>query len=1327
MIRIRNKAPNSIGMIKYKLIKKFALVTMSVLTLLQLFIFATPSYASTLQQADTPLKITCNPFPVNNDSTSTATTTTGFEGLPPCTTPGSEAKTTKKNVETVTNCAQTVNSKSASLKADTACLPAFRWTNTPIETGSDSSVRGIFRNMLTFITTLFLTIAQFIWNVILWIASIGDLNNKNNPIAKTMGNIVNDAIAYVGGMMVGFTALFWALALYRVGKDFLRGKIGQAVKALFIFAIIYAFIFVTTGASMAAKDDGDKNAGNHPLTLPWMAGRVTDLATRVVNPIVESVSESANKQYSSSSVDSTVTCANYVKGLNTAYSNGTENNARLLAMSSMWYDTQYNFWKAAQFGNPVGDGVDIPDNAMCHWAESNNGVAAFEQQAFARSIYGVSAITDPNTKILPVFQKDGVDYDMKLREATAWAICTFDSTDSKWVTRSEWKGVGSDTGDLSQDNYGDACNKVFTGKINDMILNKGQGWGGVDLGVVKIGGFRFNRDDPFAIYNSDTYAGAFKSSTDATYIEKTKSARAFAEAIVGNNLSDKIPNGFFSIVIAILILFVFTPLLLGVLIANLMLYVLLIFLPVILALYASGVKKASGMLKLTGTTMVSSVFFTLLVTAIIFISEVLRAALGALPFGFFRPVLVGLSPVLAFLIVNKILKAFGMASILSPTGALSFIASSSMIATGDAKLSKMGKVDPKTGKNSIQKGMTSAGASAISAGFGAAKKLSQLKEVSDNKKKFSKLEKKAKSQKELKDSLEGDKKGLKEAEKSGAFKELNEFEEIKKNQELDKKAKRQAAQELIAKDFNDRGKLGYTGRVNKMFDFLDKKAVGLGDGTEDRGKAGNLFDNMLLHAATHKNKAMNMLDPETRNALGYGVKDNSKPFASSWSNQIFDKNVTGEPTDFKSPNNVPSNLVQMKNNIAKDRFTKETMNMTPSEIENYTDNNVGKFIDNVTSQYNPDGAPTIQGPVAMALAYKGASEMLGVPENQVMVSSNGIPMIKVSGMSARDRKNLPADAFRNPYMYFTDEFLEIRENEDTDQYTTRMHIAMREAGYMDDQGNMVDMLDKHNLTIDDVEAYQNGAKNAKLGKIKISVKGNDFIRKNRAASRVIKVRQEENMSQREDYIFSSAAELKGSVESIPVQEKRVIEHTELILEVVEEYATFITEYDERKQSNNLTKELESKRAEFRKRLDSAKNKWVSESVSFQSNIIASDVLSDVITDSNKQANDVLNQLLDQMSTFTSEYEKLDEELDRMYKGDISKLKSVKEAIEKNATKQRNDASQVRTSINKALAEFNNATSQSEAVNRRTTLNYQKTTKELYEDMIQGSFPREYNG
>ena len=1215
-----------------------------------------------------------------------------------------------ETIQTKTNCAQAYSSPGV-FPADSACLPAIRWTNPVVETSGGLTPIGMLNTISAFITKMFLSIAQLIWNFILAVANVSDVSSPSNIVTKTIGGFANGSIAYVGSIIIVFSAIFWAVALWRSGKDFLRGRIGQAVKNLFIFAIIYAFIFVTSNASIEANKLGPEASVNYPLSLPWLAGRVSDFGNKLTSPIAKGLTTAANKNAKNmmSGSDDNFSCSKYVYALNDSYLNGQNSNGLLYSMSSMWYETQYKFWEGAQFGTPPRSSNNIPENTMCHWAELNNTIPAVEQQAFASAAYSAKAIKQPTSKILPVFQKDGVDYDMKKRAAVAWAVCTFSTSSNTWVTRSDWYGVGGK--DPKTDYFGDSCTKVFTGQVDDMIIDKGKGFG-VNVWKLKLGSVRLGRNDPFYIFSGDGYAGAFSSSSDTTYIQKTEGARAFTDALMGDNASDKIPNGFLALLIALVYLYTFLPLLLGGLIATILLYVLLIALPIVLALYASGFKKAGGVLKLTGTSMVSSIFLTLLISSVIFISEILRFGVANIPMGtLLRSLASGLCPVFAFLLIRRILKAFGMADILKPTGALSFVSSAAMVATGDKKISSFGKVDKETGKNGIQRGMTSAVSGAVNAGF----KLAQLAGTAKKGAKMASFASKAKKQKKVYDKLSDTEKASGNA--AGLFKEMHGYQKYKK-------AKKAQAQDTAASEFLKRKKNGETSRINKAFNWIDKKAVSVKDRNEDGSERDpSMFESLLLFATKNKDKTINTLDPKTQQALGYKVKDKPKPLAAQWREQIFSGEFDGTPTEFEAPSTLSPDVIKMKNDIANQRLAKENKGKSLSEVNANYDKLTSKTLSSFSTQFHPEGFEGITTQAGMAAAMVGASEMFGVSPNQVVVASDGSAMLRIMDMNRKDMKDLPAHAMRLPYMYYSPEFRKQRDGEDVDRWMARMTLQMRADNLMDDDGNLVDMLDMLGLSEDDVEAWQQGAKNAKLSNKVITPKNNNALKWNQAARRIVEKRQEQYAKLMDDAIFNSFSELEATVENIPMEQMNINVNKDKLVDALNNFNSVMNEYTEKKVTNTLTDEIEQARKDARKVLDEQKDTWLSLVANQQSNIIASDVLSDTLLRQEKNANEIVDTLVSELNNFTVNYEKIEEAIVRLYAGDLTTLEEVKNAISKSSEIQKEQAEIIKDKTERAVKAYKEANAQTEATIRRTNLNYQKKTKDLFESVLE-SFPEE---
>ena len=107
--------------------------------------------------------------------------------------------------------------------------------------------------------------------------------------------------------------------------------------------------------------------------------------------------------------------------------------------------------------------------------------------------------------------------------------------------------------------------------------------------------------------------------------------------------------------------------------------------------------------------MVSQAFFSLLLTILVSLSDLFQSLFVKIPAfagsGIIRTLLFGLAPLMAFFIVRKALQSIGMADILRPSGAMTFLASAAAVATGDAKIAKLGLMS-KNAKGEMETGLT---------------------------------------------------------------------------------------------------------------------------------------------------------------------------------------------------------------------------------------------------------------------------------------------------------------------------------------------------------------------------------------------------------------------------------------------------------------------------------------------------------------------------------------------------------------------------------------------------------------------------------------------
>lgn len=909
--------------------------------------------------------------------------------------------------------------------ADITDLPAWRWTNVELD-GDTSGWLGAFKTFPIAISTLLLAVSQFIWTLLLGLMRFSiDSGSLIEPAAGP----VNSAFATIGSYSTALFFVFWALVLYKVIKALAKGQVGAALRTGGTFVVLFAVLLALVSSSTAAvKNDTPLAKG----TLPWVAKEIAGFSTGVVATMTEGRELFAKSDASNEALGSegaSPTCKAYIEKLHSRYESGAGANPVLTSMSRLWEQTQYNSWKISTFGMPSGSSADLSARAMCHWAEAVNGTPASEQQEIANSVLPAAIPAVSSGVRASVFGPFGKED--RRRAMTAWVACEWNSTAKTWKTTPEFIGVWSD--DPSGDTYGNKwCSSVLSS--NGSGQDQGKGW------FINAGDW-----DNFNLFGGRIADAFERDGQTAEHREKLAAAKAWATGFSGANTSDRLLQGFLALVVALFFGYALGFVALGMFLSQMLLLVLLMFAPITITLFAIGSSKAKSLAKLTGTTMVSQAFFGLLLTTLVALADLFQSIVSNLSAfagaGFIKTILYGMAPLLAFWCVRKLLQSIGMADILRPSGAVSFLASAAAVATGDEKVAKFGKLDKKTGESALTAGLK---------------------------------------------RMPGLGKGLSRADRTAP---------LVKN--WSEEAREERASERFAEDLAARKRIGHRlskdemSRLDKLNNWKDARSLSddrlgntlrraatlgpLGIGAVAAGPLA-LAGGLIAGGTAAGAAALGMGAAGAAGAVGMGAlgagayamlggkprKDADTGVAVEGPNYISNERAAGGPelelTQFtRELRRSPGNSAALQEAFLRDRL-------------------------DMARSFEP--VETIQ---ELSGARINLAEAYGLRYDQLDVSPSGIG---VPSYVSRDAlRDIPVEALRHFSYHLPEEDRAPRNGESTAERAERIMLIGVTRGYVTSDGDMVDALSKlHNIDLDspdgraEIQAWQNGADHKTLGK-----------------------------------------------------------------------------------------------------------------------------------------------------------------------------------------------------------------------------------------------------
>jgi len=880
-------------------------------------------------------------------------------------------------------------------------LPAWRWNRVVIDADT-SGWLGALKEIPVVLCTLFFLVAQFLWSMILGLLKFAfDAGSLVAIAAPT----INSGAAAIGRYIMIFSILFWAVALWKVLKMATKGNTAGALRSGFVFVILFALTFsVSTQAKNATGKPAEqqvKVAG----TLPWMAEKAASFAGSVTGQLSIADDLAVKAGVTKNPEGLSPTCTEYIGTIHSAYQSGNGNKA-MVSMSKLWEQTQYRAWGIAMFGQPSGS-IDLPGRSLCHYAEAVNQTPAIEQQLIASKSYpGIVPAASTGQRYL-IF---GPHNEKDLRRATiAWSACAWNG--SGWQATTPWKGVWRDSTD--EDAMSGACGRAFS---------NGTKWAA-------------GTDDPFKVYGS-TIDDAFDRGS-VEHREEIATARYFVDSFSGGNISDRLFQGILAMLVACLFLYVLGFIAIGMVAAQLMLIVLLILAPLTLTMYAMGSRKANGLLKLTGTTAVSQAFFGLILTALIVLSGVFQGIAATIPAaGFIKSLITGFAPIAAFYIIQRILKSIGMADIMKPTGAMSFMASAALIATGDSKMQAQGRVGA-NGKNAVQNTARRAGLSATNnalkgAAMGrSAGRWSRGMATKDGR---------------------ADRKRIKADQTDAKLEE-------RRNKVRDSYAKRLDSKKQT--------------KFAKLANWASERSLG-----DDR------LSRTMLRAAEASDRLGQKVDPSVQSSF----KNLLAPGESWYDQRLLPKPGDADGIKVGKPEYQDQESAKSKARLLKAKMDAE-IRRDPASAPALQMNMMNETFDSLArNSFGADFEGFSTGP-ELAAAKLAAARSAGVGYNEIALSSNGLVVPMPGTMDRGDMRNLPTDELKKFVYWLPESDRKLEDSETPDMYAARMTAIGIARGLLTPDGAHTDVFERMGFNLDRpedaarVEAWQNGQKDAKLDRI----------------------------------------------------------------------------------------------------------------------------------------------------------------------------------------------------------------------------------------------------
>ncbi|HEX6568459.1 MAG TPA: hypothetical protein VF015_04815, partial [Acidimicrobiales bacterium] len=587
------------------------------------------------------------------------------------------------------------------------CLPFYRWADEADSFHSNFGRDEVTSSAMQSIVSLLFGIAGLMWRLLQWVTRTAlafDLfhsveGGESTPVALQPLNDGFAAIARVVLSGVGITVLAVAV-LFVIVRAVRDG--GTPVRDLARPLLCLGLLLFLLSRAQPLPGGGAQVG-----SPAWVAQRGVGMS----NLLGDQISRVAPQRVDVEPPDNLLDCHYYASQLRRSFDGGGDGGDLVgsvafqpqLAshMSALWEAAYLDLWIGAQFGRDPA----LARRTYCRLLEDRAGVAPAEQAAITMAALAAAGASTPppgTTGTAPFGRFNG-DKDFR-RGMVAWAVCG-------WYDDRSGLQEEADARLVPLSGAGFAVNPEFR-----LMWNLGSppseardgtcsGWWGVDgSGTTKPpprgtkwavrdgdGPFQFGTrgdiDEAFTVYGEEELSDEDAAAADvAPYAEADRenlpAARRWVLAFNGHNLAGSVPSGCLAIVIAAVYLWAIGGLALGTLVAQFLVVLYFVALPLQLLIGMWPSQGEGGVFwRFTragaGSLFAKAVFVALLSALMTLIGVVnqladvtgaFRSAEGGLGFG--GVMVQAAAPVVAILMLRWALKGLGMGNIFSLRGAM---------------------------------------------------------------------------------------------------------------------------------------------------------------------------------------------------------------------------------------------------------------------------------------------------------------------------------------------------------------------------------------------------------------------------------------------------------------------------------------------------------------------------------------------------------------------------------------------------------------------------------------------------------------------------------
>jgi len=594
-------------------------------------------------------------------------------------------------------------------------LPPYRWGGVEEYIHNEDGWWGIIAAAPTALGNLLLTASGLIWQGLMWMVRIGVTFGAK--IWDFLSLPVAELTALFGGQLFPVSVAVLLFTIFAGWKTLIKQIASKPLVMALLnlgrgwiipFLLLASLVANSNTAVTNARTITDTTKKNEKVrdqvwTIPWIAHTTENITTQIAGSLSSLNTEKVMKDFASKDKVNSPTdydCTDYINTIYDVYlgAKPSVSNHTMVSISKLWVKTHYDNVMRGQFGitqrgiDSVGHGeiapngrrvtlmYNLPGIVGCRAYEYWNKTPPSVQYALTKKSFEDSQPT--GKKISGIIPEAEVFYaanrDQIIAAVTAWAACQ-PQGDGKMSARTPYDyvdhvgdkpGTGGRPGD-------DMCGFFFQDATYNNNANDGEKFG---INQKEINIYIFGKDDhimkiltkkvviPATNCTAPPCApGGIKQMTPEKYEETMQAirpAQELAKSMSGTGWTRAI-YGFTSLIVALIAMWVLGPMAAGLIVTLFMsIGLLTIGLPAALLLSAAGKpEKARPLYRSIMSSLLAKAMFLLLITVTLLLVTLLNSLILVLEshlgnglntlIGAF---LYGVVPLLAFFVVNMMLK-----------------------------------------------------------------------------------------------------------------------------------------------------------------------------------------------------------------------------------------------------------------------------------------------------------------------------------------------------------------------------------------------------------------------------------------------------------------------------------------------------------------------------------------------------------------------------------------------------------------------------------------------------------------------------------------------